>query len=452
VVSLVPLGALAALGGAYSSATLPLLVAAAAAFFISGARIAARHDTRAADAALAAVVGVIVLQLVPLPAAVASVLSPQAWPLQNFLSLQPFLTTRPLTIDSRLTREGLAAISSAVLLFWAARETFTRGGVRWFARAIAWGGFVAALVGLVQRATAPHTLLWRWAPLDPGALPFGPFVNRNHFATWLLMASAVTAGYLVAHLRSHRFDHHLSKRLILRDLLADGSALMLFGSLGAMVLALVTSLSRAALVGAIAALLFGIVRARRSGTKERSMVAAGVAVAALLALAVWANREGLAERLETTRTPEVGRPVIWAETMPLVGDFWLTGTGVGTYAQAMLKYQRTRIGTLFNDAHSEYLQLLAEGGVLLTAAVLVALWYWLRVARQRLAQDTHELLWIRVGAAAGLCGLAVQSLFDSPLRMPANALLAAALAALVTHEPRWLVDEEHGISTGGDGA
>jgi hypothetical protein len=49
--------------------------------------------------------------------------------------------------------------------------------------------------------------------------------------------------------------------------------------------------------------------------------------------------------------------------------------------------------------------------------------------------EVSGLMWIRAGAATGLLAAAVQSLWDTGLRMPANAALAAVLAAIVTHRP-----------------
>ena len=120
----------------------------------------------------------------------------------------------------------------------------------------------------------------------------------------------------------------------------------------------------------------------------------------------------------------------------MIRDFWLTGTGAGTYAQSMLKYQTTTKRVLFNQAHNEYLQLLAEGGLLLSVPALVALLAWIRIAWRRLQQETQAMRWVRTGAAAGIAGLAVQGLFETGLRMPANAMLFALLAAIVVHEPR----------------
>jgi O-antigen ligase len=128
--------------------------------------------------------------------------------------------------------------------------------------------------------------------------------------------------------------------------------------------------------------------------------------------------------------------VIWQETLPLLADFWLTGTGAGTYSRAMLRYQQTSPESHFNQAHSEYVQLLAEGGLLLAIPAVAAAAAWLALARRRLRSDRHEVFWIRAGAAAGMLAAAVQALFDTGIRLPANALLFAVLAAIVVHERR----------------
>jgi O-antigen ligase len=128
------------------------------------------------------------------------------------------------------------------------------------------------------------------------------------------------------------------------------------------------------------------------------------------------------------------RLTIWRATMPIVRDFWLTGTGAGTYQRAMFVYQRSSRAVYFNQAHNHYLQIAAEGGVLLAAAVILALAAFLRVARARLTADKSGLFWIRAGAACGLGAVALQSVWETGLVMPANAALAALLAALVVFE------------------
>jgi O-antigen ligase len=154
---------------------------------------------------------------------------------------------------------------------------------------------------------------------------------------------------------------------------------------------------------------------------------------AVIGAAAWTQSEQLLVRLGTTQSG-VGRPTIWRETLPVVRDFWLTGTGAGTYGRAMLRYQQTRTTFFFNTAHNEYLQVLTEGGVLLAVPMVAVLAAGIVAARRQLRDPRHGLFWIRLGAAAGLVAVAVQSIWETGLRIPANALLFAVLAAIVLHE------------------
>ena len=428
-VSLVPVATLAALGGAYPSATLPILAAAVVVFLMSRVRVG-YADARTLDAALVTLAAGVALQVVPLPRSLVTILSPHLEPLRAALHLEAGSAPATLSVDPSLTRAGLASLVSALLVFWAAREVFSRGGLRVGARAVAWAGFALALVVSVQRATAPGLLLWTWTPNDPESQPFGPFVNRNHLATWLLMGASLTAGYLVSHTRSVS-SSQASLRLRARDWLADGHGLLLAGALLSMLLGIVGTLSRSAILGAGAALLTGWALSR-TAHRGRTARLAGAAVAVLLAVAIWSNREGLARKFESSAS--AGRVVIWVDTLPIIRDFWVTGTGIGTYAPTMLQYQRAFRDVHFNQAHSEYVQIAAEGGLLLVAPLLVAVYAAVQLARQRLHEDSRTIAWLRIGAAAGLTGAAVQGLFETGLRMPANGLLAALLAAVLLHQ------------------
>jgi O-antigen ligase len=128
--------------------------------------------------------------------------------------------------------------------------------------------------------------------------------------------------------------------------------------------------------------------------------------------------------------------MIWRETIPIVRDFWLTGTGAGTYQTAMAIYQQSGHGLSYNQAHNHYLQVAVEGGVLLAGLVAFAVVAFVREARRRIASDTSGLVLIRIGAACGLCAVALQSVWETGLVMPANAAMAALLAAIVVHD-RW---------------
>ena len=51
-----------------------------------------------------------------------------------------------------------------------------------------------------------------------------------------------------------------------------------------------------------------------------------------------------------------------------------------------------------------------------------------------LRRDDTPIVWLRIGAASGMLAVAVQSVWDTGLRMPANAVLFALIAAVAVHD------------------
>ena len=101
------------------------------------------------------------------------------------------------------------------------------------------------------------------------------------------------------------------------------------------------------------------------------------------------------------------------------------GTGVGTYRTAMLYYQRSERVVQFNQAHNHYLQATAEGGMVLLGLIGCACIALARAVRERLSSDTAGTYWIRAGAATALLAVALQSLWETGLVMPANVSIPA---------------------------
>jgi hypothetical protein len=67
--------------------------------------------------------------------------------------------------------------------------------------------------------------------------------------------------------------------------------------------------------------------------------------------------------------------------------------------------------------------------------VFAALAVYVRDAWRALQGDASAMFWIRAGACCGLVAVAVQSLWETGLTMPANAALAALAAAIAIHQP-----------------
>ena len=89
---------------------------------------------------------------------------------------------------------------------------------------------------------------------------------------------------------------------------------------------------------------------------------------------------------------------------------------------------------LFNQAHNKYLQIASEGGLLVGIPALCALILFVFLTVRSLKRDGTARFWMRAGAASGLVAVAVQGVWETGLRMPANGILFAVCAALAVHE------------------
>jgi O-antigen ligase len=89
----------------------------------------------------------------------------------------------------------------------------------------------------------------------------------------------------------------------------------------------------------------------------------------------------------------------------------------------------------FREAHNDYLQLAAEGGLLVGVPATVVLWCVVAAIRRRVAEDRPDssTYWVRVGAVTGLAAIALQSVVEFSLQMPGNAVLCVVLLAIAVH-------------------
>lgn len=438
----------------------PISILVAVAILVAPRRVFAfpAHD-RSLDAWLVAIVAVLLLQLLPLPPALVSLLSPHAADARAAVQLPVTGTApwRPLSINPARTLDGLPIVVLSILSFWLARGVFSSGAsTRTFCRFLALIGAVAAVSAIVFRTASPGVVQGVLQPEARSANPFGAFINRNHFAGWLLLIAGPVCGYLIAHLRIHS-EYHRSFGAGLRRLLVSGALVTACAALS-IVSVLLLTLSRSGAVGLGVAAFYGWRVGRERLQIERSSLPFVLAMAgvALLAMVMFVDIAGWTTRIEESleTAGDRNRITIWRESLPIVRDFWLPGTGAGTFSDAMVSYQQTRvwIGSMsrwahFNNAHSHYVQAAVEGGLLLIVPIAGALVALARLGRRAVRSDRGEMQWTRIGAAGALIGIAVQSLWETSLVMPANAILCGAIAGLLLYQRPRSTPERAAVET-----
>jgi O-antigen ligase len=384
------------------------------------------------DVALLTCLLVVALQLVPLAPSLRARVAPGAVTFDRTLRFAGVISPadvgdRPATLDAGATWVALSVGVSIALLFWNARAVFAQGGLRIVTRGIAWLGLALAPLTIVTHSTSPKLFYWHWQPYTSSAQPYGPFVNRNDLACWLVMAIPLTIGYIAARVESRRQSRNLAAAM-------DATALWLGASVCLMLAALLASLSRAGLAGIVVAIVCLVSLSGRSLTPRR---VGGLALTFIVLLAIagmYANLDELGTKVGAMSDGVGRRLIVWRFSWAMVRDFWPAGVGVGAYQDGILFYPKPLELTYINHAHSQYLQFIVEGGLFLIVPALVALvaGAWLMVSR--LASDRTPVFWIRAGAVSGIVGLLVQSVWETTFRMPANAALFAVLAAVALHQ------------------
>jgi hypothetical protein len=405
------------------------------------ARQSARRNLSLA-AAVGLVLAAIALQLLPIPIPTLRPISPSTDELlrQHVLGYGASVTAHPLSIAPSSTALALSAASALGLLLLGLTRVLTANDARRIAVGVTSIGLVMALVALAQKGLGITKIYGFWTPYQGGESAFGPFVNRNHFAGWMLMAVPLALGELCARIatgmRRVKPDWH-SRFMWFASSEANRTVFVAFSVL-VMAIALVFSLSRSGIAGLLlAAIVSGAFVISGPSTTLRRVLTAGY-IGLLVFLAIGVAGTQLTARLGARELLDVGGRIgAWRDAWHIAQRFPLVGTGMDAYGTATLFYQ-TVVGPHYIEAHNDYLQLLAEGGVLVSvpaAILLIAIVATIRRAFRGNDEQGGEY-WIRMGAVTGLVGIALQELSDFSLQMPGNAVLFVTLLTIASRYPR----------------
>ena len=409
-------------GAVHEPVFIPLLAGSALSGFL--ALWVSRGSQRPPLVGLVPALGLIalaLLQLVPLPPPVLRVLSPGSFALYDQTSLlRPLTAWKPISVSPPDTLRGLAFLAAFLLLAIAVELELAEG--RWrrrLLRTVVYTGLVLTIVALLQAVSPEPRRLWGvWQPRWDWAV-FGPYVNRNHFAGYLVMAAALALGFALEALARLRTAWAKRRRRFLLLGEAEGQALLRAAAVVmVMVAGLVASRSRGGVSAfTFAALAMSLVAPRRRWTL--------LAVALLVGSGVlWIGLGGVISAFEA-RGVQGSRLDLWRDMLPLVPHFPIFGVGWNAFATAYPWYQTIWRTEWIGEAHNDYLQALLDGGVVgfLWVASLLVL-----VLRGALAGARRSP--IELGLFGALCGFAFHELVDFNGQIPANAATAVALAAL----------------------
>lgn len=437
-------GALA-FGGVYAWAYWPL----AGVCLLSGclATYVARHTAaKSADAplvvVLAVLAGAILVQLFPLPVHMLSAFSPHTVDLLHRLNpafAAGLMRWHAISVWPHDTLVAFVLYASLALLLVGTARLLSMTGSRLLVQALTVFGVILALIGIIQKPLYTGAIYGLW-PLDIGRMPFGPFVNRNHFAGWMLMALPLTLALLSGGIhRSMRGLRPGWRHKVLWFSSPEASQLILIAAAAViMSLSLMLTMSRSGIAAFMLSLvIMALFVVSASDTRSRRLASTACLVLLVIVVVVWSGPEVLASRFADGDWGEFNnRRGAWTDAWSVVRDFPLSGTGLNTYWAAALFYQRHELDYFFAQAHNDYFQIAAEGGLLLILPVIACIGIFVRnVSRAMCDRPGSMAWWIRAGAVTSLLSIACQETVEFSLQMPGNAVLFTIVCAIALHSP-----------------
>jgi O-antigen ligase len=264
----------------------------------------------------------------------------------------------------------------------------------------------------------------------------GTYINRNHFAGYLEMCLAVGVGLLVSHILANKRKFagwRAVTREFLISLFSGKARLRIF--LALMVVALVLSHSRMGNTAFFASLgasaILGLWLYRKS-TNATSLVIlfSSLILVDIFILGAWFGLEEVAKRLEGTTTETESRFYVFQSSLTMIRDFWLTGSGAGTYYTVFPYYRTNQVYGFYDHVHNDFMELLIEYGVIgSTFFAMIVLYCFIRSVQAQSLRYTAMLRGAGFAAMMGILSLMIHSGADFNLQIPANAVLFSVLCA-----------------------
>lgn len=390
------------------------------------------------------------ISLLSLPPATLKSISPEvvSW-YQKFLPRQqeqteqgainepvPFPAGSTLSVYPGATQQALIELLAVMVVFLLVRhsladpERFKR-----FAWAMVINGCLLSIFALLQKLRATGNTIYG---IGVAGEPFGPFINRNHFATYVNICIFLGLGLFVSQMRNRKTQYRTGmdgqKQPVSytndswSEILQHPIAMWLLIPIATCMTGVLASLSRGgilALVTGLALALF-IWRRRAGGANLTAFILIPLLAIGILA---WFGASPTLARLEQEQiTAYEGRFSIWQATWNIARHFPITGTGFGTFTHVEPVYRPAGVDQIIAHlhAHNEYLEAFAEGGVLRLLITLALVWLvlragWLALHPQSGIRDTGMML----GAWAACVTVALHSVVEFGIHLPA---IASALA------------------------
>jgi len=380
----------------------------------------------------------IILQLMPLPALVVKLLSPNVYEFkqQYFADFQNVKFISLSLIPSHTLNKGLELLPYFLLGFLIIKTiTQKKQIVRLLSFLLAMGIF-QAVYGLFELNNQnPRILFYKKIHLLDSAT--GTFVNRNHFSGYLEMIIPLAIGLIIARLNLFSIAG-LKWRELLALISEKKVTTVLLTTFGVIVmcLAVLFSKSRSGIFVVFFSFLlfFGLIIIYLDIGRNQKKWIETFLITVFLVISVIALQLGISSSMERFAMDDLlqeGRPVYWANTLAIFTAYPVLGAGLGTFTSIYPDWEVSGVSIRLFHAHNDYLEYLAEVGVigmiLLLGGVLALGVNSFLTWRSR---RNPEVKGLALGGLVAVICILIHSFTDFNLHIPGNMLLFSVVLSL----------------------
>lgn len=389
---------------------------------------------------IAVFVAVIVLQLLPLPNSLVSLISPHTVALKtetmgDLPDADEKLSSMALTFYPQATKHGLRLFLAASAVFVVVVNVYRRPDrmKRLLAVVAATGGAVA-LLALAQDLAGNGKIYWVIPAYDNARS--GTFINHSHYAQFMNLSIGAALGLLLVRCHEAFRGRKVTPAGVAEYMSSPtgkiGEILLAMMILGAATV--FVSLSRGGMVSMLIAAAFTtLVLSWRQSLPGRAWIILLIALGAFVCV-LWVGFEEVYDRLGSLQelsAVEGGRWQIVKNTIAAWTRFPLFGTGLGTYEVVYPMFDSSYIRSLATHAENEYVQTLAETGFVgFLALAVFGAGVWASFARSINARSC-SISSAAYGLGFGLLAVLIHSLSDFGQHLPANAMLTSVSCGLL---------------------
>ena len=264
----------------------------------------------------------------------------------------------------------------------------------------------------------------------------GTFTYSNFLANFLALCLCLGIGVLVSELKRSNSDYKQTLKQTFRawaEILLS-SKIILRISLIIIIVALILTRSRMGNSAFFIALMVVSLLAffiYRQKPKAFKLLIVSFFIIDLIIIGAIFDVEKVKQRISETSISSETRDEVVRDSIPLILDKPLLGSGGGTFYTAFPAYQSEPYSGYYDNAHNDYVQFAVELGIPTTAALgsLILYCLWLCIATMR-KRKTALFQGVAFGCAIAIIDMLLHSLVDYSLQAGANSMLFMTILCL----------------------